>query len=151
MPKSIFPLSFLGVVRVLVSNSCLYRSMQQINERLDRLILQIREIHRPRMNGGTPSDVLLVSPCLQRTPFSSILPYSALPSLPAPETQTSQVAHGLILRCFMKRWLDLSIDFPLPMILAPGAIAVLRYASDLELCSRSVLSRVIDAKKLQEQ
>ena len=38
-----------------------------------------------------------------------------------------QVAHGLILRCFVKRWLALSIDFPLQMMLAPGAVAILRY------------------------
>lgn len=37
-----------------------------------------------------------------------------------------QVAHGLILRCFVKRWLGLPIDFPLQMIFAPGAIAALR-------------------------
>ncbi len=39
----------------------------------------------------------------------------------------AQVAHGLILRCFVKRWLGFSLDFPLQMMLAPGAIAVLRY------------------------
>ncbi|KAF2125638.1 putative phosphoglycerate mutase [Dothidotthia symphoricarpi CBS 119687] len=37
------------------------------------------------------------------------------------------VAHGLILRCFLKRWLGCSINDPLEMILAPGAIAVLSY------------------------
>jgi hypothetical protein len=38
-----------------------------------------------------------------------------------------QVAHGLILRCFVKRWLGLSIDATLPMVFAPGAFAILRY------------------------
>ncbi|KAK3897891.1 histidine phosphatase superfamily [Staphylotrichum tortipilum] len=40
------------------------------------------------------------------------------------------VAHGLILRCFLKRWLDFSVDFPLQMMLAPGAIAVLSYKNN---------------------
>ncbi|KAK3311731.1 uncharacterized protein B0T15DRAFT_522358 [Chaetomium strumarium] len=40
------------------------------------------------------------------------------------------VAYGLILRCFVKRWLGFSIDFPLQMILAPGAIAVLSYKNN---------------------
>jgi sedoheptulose-bisphosphatase len=38
-----------------------------------------------------------------------------------------QVAHGLILRCFVKRWLKLPVDDPLPMMLSPGALAMLRY------------------------
>ncbi|KAK4243510.1 histidine phosphatase superfamily [Corynascus novoguineensis] len=71
-------------------------SMQQVTERLDRLISQIRLIQKPYMNGEKPADVLLV-------------------------------AHGLILRCFLKRWLGLSLDFPLEMMLAPGAIGVLSY------------------------
>ncbi|KAI0189231.1 putative phosphoglycerate mutase [Astrocystis sublimbata] len=74
-------------------------SMQQVSERLDRLISQIREIQRPHMNGGGPANVLLV-------------------------------AHGLILRCFVKRWLNLSVDSPLQMMLAPGAIAVLSYKNN---------------------
>lgn len=40
-----------------------------------------------------------------------------------------QVAHGLILRCFVNRWLGFSVSFPLHMVLAPGAIAVLSYVS----------------------
>ncbi|KAL2194969.1 putative phosphoglycerate mutase [Corynascus similis CBS 632.67] len=71
-------------------------SMQQVTERLDRLISQIRLIQKPYMNGEKPADVLLV-------------------------------AHGLILRCFLKRWLGLSLDIPLEMMLAPGAIGVLSY------------------------
>ncbi|KAK5633443.1 hypothetical protein RRF57_009157 [Xylaria bambusicola] len=74
-------------------------SRQQVTERLDRLISQIRDIQKPYMNGEKPVDVLLV-------------------------------AHGLILRCFVKRWLGFSVDFPLQMILAPGAIAVLSYKNN---------------------
>lgn len=74
-------------------------SRQQVTERLDRLISQIKEIQRPYMNGEKPVDVLFV-------------------------------AHGLILRCFVKRWLGLSVDFPLRMMLAPAAIAVLSYKNN---------------------
>lgn len=38
-----------------------------------------------------------------------------------------QVAHGLILRCFFKRWLGLSVDYPLPIMMPPGTLAILRY------------------------
>ncbi|KAK4041621.1 histidine phosphatase superfamily [Parachaetomium inaequale] len=71
-------------------------SMQQVSKRLDRLILQIREIHSRYMNGAKPVDVLLV-------------------------------AHGLVLRCFVKRWLGLSVDSPFNMMMAPGAVTVLSY------------------------
>ncbi|KAF1998175.1 phosphoglycerate mutase [Amniculicola lignicola CBS 123094] len=37
------------------------------------------------------------------------------------------VAHGLVLRCFMKRWLKLPLDAELPMIFSPGAISILGY------------------------
>ncbi|KAF2744352.1 putative phosphoglycerate mutase [Sporormia fimetaria CBS 119925] len=40
------------------------------------------------------------------------------------------VAHGLILRCFVKRWLDKPIDESLEMVLNPGAIAVLSYKNN---------------------
>ncbi|KAL2843821.1 histidine phosphatase superfamily [Aspergillus pseudodeflectus] len=40
------------------------------------------------------------------------------------------VAHGLIHRCFVKRWLGFSIDFDLQMMFAPGAIAVLSYKNN---------------------
>ncbi|KAL2166387.1 hypothetical protein VTG60DRAFT_2816 [Thermothelomyces hinnuleus] len=74
-------------------------SMQQVSERLDRLISQIREIQRPYMNGEKPTDVLLV-------------------------------AHGLVLRCFFKRWLGFSVDHPLRLIMDPGAITVLSYKNN---------------------
>ncbi|CAG8954640.1 hypothetical protein HYFRA_00004560 [Hymenoscyphus fraxineus] len=37
------------------------------------------------------------------------------------------VAHGLILRVFVKRWLGYAVDFPLQMMLSPGAIGILGY------------------------
>ncbi|OAL52613.1 phosphoglycerate mutase [Pyrenochaeta sp. DS3sAY3a] len=37
------------------------------------------------------------------------------------------VAHGLIIRCFMKRWLNLSLDASLPVMYSPGAIGILSY------------------------
>ncbi|KAL2851116.1 histidine phosphatase superfamily [Aspergillus pseudoustus] len=40
------------------------------------------------------------------------------------------VAHGLINRCFVKRWLGFAVDFDLPMIFAPGAVAVLSYKNN---------------------
>ncbi|KAJ0419566.1 phosphoglycerate mutase [Aspergillus carlsbadensis] len=40
------------------------------------------------------------------------------------------VAHGLILRCLVKRWLGFPIDFNLLMIFDPGAIAVLSYKNN---------------------
>ncbi|GKT88571.1 phosphoglycerate mutase [Colletotrichum tofieldiae] len=66
-------------------------SMQQVTERLDRIISQIREIQSPYMNGEKPVDVLIV-------------------------------AHGLILRCFWKRWLGLPVDSDLQMNFALGRL-----------------------------
>ncbi|OJJ65341.1 hypothetical protein ASPSYDRAFT_40155 [Aspergillus sydowii CBS 593.65] len=37
------------------------------------------------------------------------------------------VAHGLILRAFVKRWLNYPLDTPLPMMLSPGSIGILSY------------------------
>ncbi|KAI8628627.1 phosphoglycerate mutase [Xylariaceae sp. FL1651] len=37
------------------------------------------------------------------------------------------VAHGLILRAFAKRWMRYPLDMPLPMMMSPGAIAILSY------------------------
>lgn len=36
-------------------------------------------------------------------------------------------AHGHLLRAFVKRWLKLSMDFPLSMMLEPGGVGVLSY------------------------
>ncbi|KAL8891262.1 MAG: hypothetical protein Q9215_001675 [Flavoplaca cf. flavocitrina] len=80
-------------------------SADQVTERLDRLIAQIRKMQAPYMNGEKPADVVVV-------------------------------AHGLILRCFAKRWLNYSLDNPLPMMLAPGAIGILRWVIAFLLQSR---------------
>ncbi|BCS19657.1 histidine phosphatase family protein [Aspergillus puulaauensis] len=37
------------------------------------------------------------------------------------------VAHGLVLRAFVKRWLKYPLDTPLPMMLSPGSIGILSY------------------------
>lgn len=79
--------------------------------RLDKLIAQIREIQRPCMHGEKPADILVV--CL----FSFSDGHEANP----------QIAHGLVLRCFAKRWLGFAVNFPLQMLLSPGAVAILRY------------------------
>lgn len=70
------------------------RSMEEVTERLDRLVSRIREIQRPYMLGGRPADVVLV-------------------------------AHGLILRAFVKRWLGYPVDMSLSIMLAPGALGML--------------------------
>ena len=54
----------------------LQRSNDQITERLDRLISQIKEIQKPYMYGENPADVLLV----RSHPHYSI--YSISPALP---------------------------------------------------------------------
>ena len=95
--------------------------MQQVSDRLDKLISQIREIQRPHMNGGEAGNVLLVRSLLS-------LPYRQTLRLIS-KARNLQVAHGLVLRCFVKRWIRYSVDSRLPMMLAPGAVAVLRYVS----------------------
>ncbi|EXJ54891.1 uncharacterized protein A1O5_12957 [Cladophialophora psammophila CBS 110553] len=70
-------------------------SPQQVAERLDRLIAQIKEVQAPHMNGEKPVDVVLVG-----------LHPNTANGYSAPTNLTfEQVAHGLILRCFVKRWL----------------------------------------------
>ncbi|RVD88796.1 uncharacterized protein DFL_002970 [Arthrobotrys flagrans] len=71
-------------------------SAQQVTERLDRLISEIREIQEPCMNGEGSADVVLV-------------------------------AHGHILRAFVKRWLKYPLDNQLPLMFSPGAIGILSY------------------------
>lgn len=39
------------------------------------------------------------------------------------------VAHGHLLRAFTKRWLGYPMEFPLSLMLDPGAVGVLRYGS----------------------
>jgi broad specificity phosphatase PhoE len=65
------------------------------------------------MNGENPADIVVV-----RAP---------IPSKLERETDAVQVAHGMSLRCFVKRWLGYPLDMPLALMLSPGAIGVLRY------------------------
>jgi broad specificity phosphatase PhoE len=90
---------------------CCGRSPQQVTERLDRLIAKIRDIQRPHMNGEKPADVVVVRKGTKtgETP-----------------TDAMQVAHGMSLRCFVKRWLGYPLDMPLALMLSPGAIGILR-------------------------
>lgn len=37
-----------------------------------------------------------------------------------------QIGHGHLLRAFAKRWLKYPLEFPLSMMLEPGAVGVLR-------------------------
>lgn len=111
--------------------------MQQVSERLDKLVSKIREIQRPHMNGSQPADVLLVGLSfllpLQIPLFSLLSDPSTISKPPG-----SQVAHGLILRGFVKRWLNFSIDAHLPMILDPGAVSVLRCVINFRIPSGSL-------------
>ncbi|KAJ6258223.1 hypothetical protein Dda_7142 [Drechslerella dactyloides] len=72
-------------------------SAEQVTDRLDKMIAKIREIQEPCINNGGK-------------PADVVL-----------------VAHGLILRAFVKRWLRYPLDDPLPMMFSPGAIGVLSY------------------------
>lgn len=71
------------------------RSAQEVTDRIDDLIREIRAIQKDNMHGENPSDVLLV-------------------------------AHGHLLRAFTKRWLGYPLEFPLSLMLDPGAVGVLR-------------------------
>ncbi|KAJ5294202.1 hypothetical protein PENANT_c028G02522 [Penicillium antarcticum] len=71
-------------------------SAQQVTDRLDDLIREIRSIQKGNMHGENPADVLLVS-------------------------------HGHLLRAFTKRWLGYPMEFPLSLMLDPGAVGVLSY------------------------
>ncbi|PWY84817.1 phosphoglycerate mutase [Aspergillus heteromorphus CBS 117.55] len=71
-------------------------SPQQVTDRIDSLIEEIRALHQGNMHGENPSDVVLI-------------------------------AHGHTLRAFTKRWLGYPMEFPLSMMLEPGAVGVLSY------------------------
>ncbi|OAL29525.1 hypothetical protein AYO20_09165 [Fonsecaea nubica] len=80
----------------------------QVTERLDRLISQITSIHRQGLQQGDRNCDAVV------------------------------VAHGHILRAFVKRWLKLDLDTHLEMMLEPGGVCGLSYAhGDVE--ARAVL------------
>ncbi|GAM82993.1 hypothetical protein ANO11243_009790 [Dothideomycetidae sp. 11243] len=76
------------------------RSVQQVTDRLDKLISQIKEIQRPHMRGPEPCDILLV------------------------------ITHGLILRCFVKRWLGFGISDHFPIMFETGAVGILSYKNN---------------------
>lgn len=74
----------------------LHRTSQQVSDRLDSLIGEIRAVQAPDMRGESrSSDILLV-------------------------------AHGHLLRAFVKRWLGYALDFPMSMMLPPGGVGILR-------------------------
>lgn len=64
------------------------------------------------MNGEQPADVVVVSNS------TSLEPKEVIDKI--------QVAHGMSLRCFVKRWLGYPLDMPLALMLSPGAIGILR-------------------------
>lgn len=71
------------------------RSPQELTDRIDSLITEIREMQKDSMHGEKAADVLLF-------------------------------AHGHLLRAFVKRWLRYPMEFPLSLMLEPGAVGVLR-------------------------
>ncbi|KAH6692430.1 putative phosphoglycerate mutase [Plectosphaerella plurivora] len=74
-------------------------SQEQVTERLDRLVAEIREIQAQFMGVEKPMNVMIV-------------------------------AHGHILRCFVKRWIGQPLeDQALMMRIDPGAICALSYRS----------------------
>ena len=68
---------------------------EQVTERLDILIKEIRDIQGPNMHGENDCEVVLI-------------------------------AHGQILRAFVKRWLKYPLDMPISLMLEPGGIGILR-------------------------
>ncbi|KAJ5092478.1 hypothetical protein NUU61_007348 [Penicillium alfredii] len=71
-------------------------SPEEVTDRIDNLIQEIRSIHRGNMHSENPCDIILV-------------------------------AHGHLLRAFTKRWLGYPMEFPLSLMLEPGAVGVLSY------------------------
>lgn len=74
------------------------RSAQQVTDRLDDLIEEIKAIQGPNIKGEKACDIVLV-------------------------------AHGHLLRAFVKRWLRYDMSFPLSMMLEPGGVGMLRYVA----------------------
>ncbi|EED16764.1 phosphoglycerate mutase, putative [Talaromyces stipitatus ATCC 10500] len=72
-------------------------SAQQVTDRLDDLIKEIQSFHVNHMHG-------------ESGPADIVL-----------------VAHGHLLRAFVKRWLGYPMEFPLSLMLEPGGIGVLSY------------------------
>lgn len=69
---------------------------EDVQRRLDRLIMRIKAIQRPLLHERGSGDVVLV-------------------------------AHGHILRAFVKRWLKYPLDFPLSMMVEPGGVGGVSY------------------------
>ena len=53
-------LSLYFIFHVGLANVCDDRSMQQVTDRLDRLISAIKDVQRPHMEGGKQANVVLV-------------------------------------------------------------------------------------------
>ncbi|OTA57657.1 phosphoglycerate mutase [Hypoxylon sp. EC38] len=75
-------------------------SAEQVKSRLDRLISDIHDVHRPNMNGEQPADVLLVA---------------------NRHINSTSRSHTVL------SWLKYPLVTPLPMMLSPGAIDTLSY------------------------
>ena len=73
------------------------RSALQVASRIDALIADIRTLQSPHMHGENGACDVLL------------------------------VAHGHLLRAFVKRWLKFPLTAELGMMLEPGAVGVLRY------------------------
>lgn len=100
----------------------LYRSPDEVTQRVDRLIATIRELQRPVMQGGSgAADVVLVR--TWALPSFSFTPRHGNRLL----RSGVQIAHGHILRAFTKRWLRYPLEFPLSMMLEPGGVGILRF------------------------
>jgi probable phosphoglycerate mutase len=67
-----------------------------VTDRLDDLIREIRSIQAEHMHGEPGAADVVL------------------------------VAHGHLLRAFVKRWLGYPMEFPLSLMLEPGAIGILR-------------------------
>jgi probable phosphoglycerate mutase len=67
--------------RTFMCHLPVYRSMPQMNERVGRLISEIRDIQRPHMNGDESADVLLVRSFLH-LPSKSRVFSSSYPPIP---------------------------------------------------------------------
>ena len=83
-----------------------------MTKRVDEVIEEIRKLQQSSMHGEKAADVLLV----RSRQFKSDSTLT-----------TAQIAHGHFCRAFAKRWLNYPIEFPLSMMMEPGAVGVLTY------------------------
>lgn len=89
------------------------RSPSQVQERLDRLIRNIKEIQEPFLHGGTASDVLIVAHGHILRAFTKRWMGKYRFPFISDSTDT---------------WTEWDIKFPFTMMMEPGAIGVLSYA-----------------------